>query len=94
MCAALYAVQFAMFRTTDDQDAGMHALLSRFPTPAWRLLTAFARPLFATVYLVPAQFGYPAMRAFTLVLCLATAWLTGAALTIWAAWLLEPSSRS
>ena len=31
VCAAGYAVQFAMFPSTDDQDAAIHAMFARFP---------------------------------------------------------------
>jgi hypothetical protein len=34
----------------------------------------WARPLFAVPYLLPARFGYFAMRLFTVLICIATAW--------------------
>ncbi len=65
-----------MFPSSDDQDAAIHALYARFPDDPVRVLGIFARPLFATVYVIPGLIGYPAMRVFTLLVCLAMAWLT------------------
>jgi hypothetical protein len=75
-CVGFYVVQFAMFPTTDDQDAGIHTLLSSPPVHASALLTVFARPVFATLYVIPGMSGYMAMRVLTLIVCAATAWMT------------------
>lgn len=70
-----YAGVLALFPATGDQDAALHALFARFPDPV-RVLGIWARPLFAVPYLLPARFGYVAMRLFTVLICIATAWAT------------------
>jgi hypothetical protein len=75
-CLTLYLLAVALYRTTGDQDAAIHAIYARFPVEPSRYLSAWARPLFAVPYLVPALVGYEAMRLTTVALCGATAWLT------------------
>jgi hypothetical protein len=96
LCAAGYAIQFAMFPGTDDQDAAIHALFARFPN-SYRLLSVFARPLFAIIYVVPARLGYSAMRLLTLLICMAMAWLayrTACRLGLSFSWLVIPLSMT
>lgn len=75
-CVALYALAVALFPSTGDQDAAIHAIYARFPTDPSRYLSAYARPAFAVPYLLPALAGYAAMRATTVAVCAAAAWLT------------------
>ena len=60
---------------TADQDAAMHALYAIFPDNPARIFSVWSRPAFAVPYLLPAQFGYFAMRVTTVILCAMTAWL-------------------
>ncbi len=57
-----------------QQDAGHHFLFARW---AWThpelLVGVWSRPLFTFLYSVPAFFGYPVAKLFTVVICLATA---------------------
>ena len=72
----LYLLVLALFPGTGDEDAAIHAIFARFPTPE-RVLTIWSRPLFAALYLIPAWLGgYLAMRITTVAICAATAWLT------------------
>ena len=71
-----YAFLLAFFRGGGDQDAAIHAIFALFPTPD-RVLSIWARPLFAAPYIIPAQLGgYLAMRITTIVICAVAAWLT------------------
>jgi hypothetical protein len=70
-----YAAVLSLFPATGDQDAALHALFARFPEPI-RVLGVWARPLFAAPYVLPARFGYLAMRIFTVLVCAAVAWVT------------------
>lgn len=62
-----------LYRDADQQDAGYHFLFARWAwQEPWYLIGVWTRPLFTLVYSLPAQFGYPAAKLFTLALCLAT----------------------
>lgn len=76
LCVALYVLAVAVFPSTGDQDAAIHAIYARFPNHPARYLSAYARPAFAVPYLLPALIGYGAMRATTVAVCAAVAWLT------------------
>lgn len=71
-----YFLLLAFNRGGSDQDAAIHAIFALFPS-ADRILTIWARPLFAAPYVIPAQLGgYLAMRITTMVICAAAAWIT------------------
>jgi hypothetical protein len=77
-----YTVLLVGLPATGDQDAAIHAIYSRWPLNPNplpfpdRVLTVWARPIFALVYALPGQLGFTAMRVFTLALCAVTGWLT------------------
>ena len=73
---ALYVLALALFPTTGDQDAAIHAIYARFPTDPSRYLSVWARPLFAVPYLLPGLVGYMALRVTTVLVCAGAAWLT------------------
>jgi hypothetical protein len=73
---ALYGLALALVPGIGDEDAALHAMYTRFPTDPSRLLSVWSRPAFAILYLLPAQFGYFAMRVFTVGVCALAAWLT------------------
>jgi hypothetical protein len=75
-CAALLVWQIVAYRGSDDQDAAIHALYARFPSDPGRIVSPFARPLFAVLYIGPGLLGYTEMRIFTILICLLTAWVT------------------
>jgi hypothetical protein len=60
-----------------QQDGGNHFLFARW---AWihpeLLVGVWSRPAFTLLYSLPAQFGYPAAKLFTVGLCAVTAWQT------------------
>jgi hypothetical protein len=66
-----------LYRDGDQQDAGYHYLFARWSwaEPGY-LLGVWARPLVTLLYSLPAQFGYPAAKLFTLALSLLIAWQT------------------
>jgi hypothetical protein len=77
---ALSLVPFALvlwlMPATGDQDAAIHAVYARHPTNPARVLSVWSRPLFAVPYMLPARWGYGAMRVTTAIICAAAAWLT------------------
>lgn len=76
--AALVGIALALvFPDAHQQDAGNHFLFARFASsdPS-RFVGVWNRPLFTTLYFVPAQFGYLAAKSFTLLIALLTAWHT------------------
>lgn len=78
LCAALAGIALALvFPDGHQQDAGNHFLFARFATsePS-RFVGVWNRPLFTTLYFLPAQFGYLAAKLFTLLISLLTAWHT------------------
>jgi hypothetical protein len=60
-----------------QQDGGYHFLFARW---AWvhpeLLVGVWSRPAFTLLYSLPAQFGYPAAKLFTVAICAACAWHT------------------
>jgi hypothetical protein len=76
--AALIGIALALiFPDGHQQDAGNHFLFARFATAdPQRFISVWNRPLFTTIYALPAQFGYLAAKLFTLVIALATSWQT------------------
>ncbi len=71
-----YLLLLTLFRGGGDQDAAIHAVFALFPSPD-RILSLWARPLFAAPYVIPAQIGgYLAMRLTTTAICALAAWLT------------------
>lgn len=78
LCAALAGIALALvFPDGHQQDAGNHFLFARFATsePS-RFVGVWNRPLFTTLYFLPAQFSYLAAKLFTLLIALLTAWHT------------------
>ncbi len=76
VCLGFYVYQLAAFPTADDPDAAIHAIISAPPVRPAALLGAFARPLFATLYVLPGHWGYPGLRVLTVIVCGAAGWLT------------------
>ena len=75
---ALLGIAFVLlYNDADQQDSGYHFMFARW---GWKhpslFVSVWARPLFTFVYAVPAQFGYPGAKLFTVIVCLATAWQT------------------
>ena len=71
-----YLLLLGYFRGGGDQDAAIHAIFALFPSPD-RILSIWARPLFAAPYVIPARIGgYLAMRIATIGICALAAWLT------------------
>src|SRR5262245_15116760 len=66
-----------LYSDSEQQDSGYHFMFARW---GWKhpnlFVSVWARPLFTIVYAIPAQFGYPGAKLFTLIVCLATAWQT------------------
>ncbi len=66
-----------LYSDAEQQDSGYHFLFARW---AWQhpryLIGVWERPLFTLLYSLPAQFGYPATKFFTVLVSLATAWQT------------------
>lgn len=92
-CGLLLVGQLIVYRGSDDQDAAIHAIYARSPTSAGRIVSSFARPLFAVLYIGPGLLGYTAMRIFTACVCLLTAWLVyrvARALGLAHAWIAIP----
>ncbi len=60
-----------------QQDGGYHFLFARW---AWvhpeLLVGVWSRPAFTLLYSLPAQFGYPVAKLFTVLICAAGAWQT------------------
>jgi hypothetical protein len=74
ICGVAGVVLAFLYPDSYQQDGGHHYLFARF---AWThpelFVGVWSRPLFTFLYSVPAQFGYPAAKLFTLALCLLTA---------------------
>jgi hypothetical protein len=66
-----------LFRDGCQQDGGLHYLFAKW---AWQhpglFVGVWSRPLYTTVYAVPALLGYQAARGLTVLICLAIAWQT------------------
>jgi hypothetical protein len=60
-----------------QQDAGIHYTFSRWAMQHPKtLVSVWGRPLFTSLYYLPAQFGYQSAKFFALFISLATAWQT------------------
>lgn len=70
-------LQIGLYADADQLDSGYHYLFARW---SWHhaeyLLSVWARPLFTLLYSAPAQLGYTAARAFTLLISLLTGYQT------------------
>jgi hypothetical protein len=75
--AALGVALVVLFPDSYQQDGGYHYLFARwaFAHPQY-LVDVWGRPLFTTLYALPARVGCPAAKLLTVAVCLATAWNT------------------
>lgn len=73
--ALLGAALVVLYPDSYQQDGGFHFLYARwaFENP-YNVVDVWGRPLFTTLYALPAQLGYPLAKLLTVVVCLATAW--------------------
>ncbi len=71
------ALLIGLYPDADQQDSAYHYLFARWAGrhPAY-FVSVWARPLFTTLYWLPAQAGYDAARLFTLGIALAAGWQT------------------
>ncbi|HET6438912.1 MAG TPA: hypothetical protein VFG59_12670, partial [Anaeromyxobacter sp.] len=83
---ALWVLPFALlgmalvhfYPDSYQQDGGYHYFYARWAFEHPRnLVGVWARPLFTTLYALPARLGYPVAKLMTVVVSLATAWQTG-----------------
>jgi hypothetical protein len=66
-----------LFDDSCQTDGGQHYLFARWAWVHHELFVGvWSRPLFTTVYALPALFGYRAARLFTVLLCLLMSWQT------------------
>src|SRR5262245_12450001 len=76
-CALFGIALVLLYSDADQQDSGYHFLFARW---GWKhpnlFVSVWARPIFTLIYALPAQFGYPWAKLFTVAICLATAWQT------------------
>ncbi|MEP7273006.1 MAG: hypothetical protein ABI882_16015 [Acidobacteriota bacterium] len=74
-CLTLGVALVFLFPDSCQQDGGYHFLFARW---AWKhpelFVGVWARPLFTTLYALPALGGYPAAKLLTVAISLATAW--------------------
>ncbi len=75
LCGGAGLALLLLFADGCQQDGGLHYLFARW---AWRhpglFVGVWSRPLYTTVYALPALGGYTAARALTVVICLLIAW--------------------
>lgn len=66
-----------LYPDAEQQDAAYHFLFARWAGqhPHY-FVSVWARPLFTLAYFLPAQFGYPAAKLFTVIISLVAAWQT------------------
>jgi hypothetical protein len=77
LCAAAGVALAGLYPDSYQQDGGYHYLYARWVWVHRELLVGvWSRPLFTLVYSLPASFGYPAAKLFSLALCLVTAYQT------------------
>ncbi|MDX2032086.1 MAG: hypothetical protein SF339_15535 [Blastocatellia bacterium] len=75
--AMLGGLLVILYPDADQQDSAYHYLFARWAGrhPAY-FVSVWARPLFTTLYFLPAQLGHAATKLFTLAICLAAGWQT------------------
>ncbi|MFM8392572.1 MAG: hypothetical protein ACKOB4_01455 [Acidobacteriota bacterium] len=77
LCAGAGLALLLLFADGCQQDGGLHYLFARW---AWHhpglFVGVWSRPLYTTVYAVPALAGYTATRALTVIICLLISWQT------------------
>ncbi len=77
VCGLAGTLLLWLFVDSCQQDGGLHYLFARW---AWKhpeiLVGVWARPLYTTLYAIPALAGYQATRGFTVLICLVIAWQT------------------
>lgn len=74
---ALGAALVFLYPDSYQQDGGYHFLFARWAGSHPELFVdVWSRPAFTLVYWLPAQFGYPAAKLFTVLICAACAWQT------------------
>jgi hypothetical protein len=77
LCAAAGVAHLLLIADSCQQDGGLHYLFARW---AWHhpglFVGVWSRPLYTTVYALPALGGYTVARALTVLICLLIAWQT------------------
>lgn len=77
LAAVAGVAMLLLFEDSCQQDGGLHYLFARW---AWRhpglFVGVWSRPLYTTIYALPALIGYQAARGLTVLVCLAIAWQT------------------
>ena len=77
VCGLAGSLLLWLFLDSCQQDGGLHYLFARW---AWKhpeiLVGVWARPLYTTLYAIPALAGYQATRGFSVLICLIIAWQT------------------
>ncbi|MFZ4628912.1 MAG: hypothetical protein ACOYNR_11340 [Blastocatellia bacterium] len=77
VCGLAGALLLWLFVDSCQQDGGLHYLFAKW---AWThpeiLVGVWARPLYTTLYAIPALAGYQATRGFSVLICLVIAWQT------------------
>lgn len=75
VCACAGVALLLLFDDGCQQDGGLHFLFAKW---AWKhpglFVGVWSRPLYTTLYAVPALAGYRVARAVTVVICLAVSW--------------------
>lgn len=75
--ALLGAALVRLYPDSYQQDGGFHYLFARWALEHPRLLVdVWGRPLFTTLYALPARLGYPVAKLLTVAVALAAAWNT------------------
>jgi len=76
-CAVAGIALALLYPDSYQQDGGYHFLFARV---GWEhpeiFIGVWSRPLFSLIYSLPAAFGYPAAKLFTVLICLVTAYQT------------------
>ncbi len=77
VCGLAGTLLLWLFVDSCQQDGGLHYLFAKW---AWThpeiLVGVWARPLYTTLYAIPALAGYQATRGFSVLICLVIAWQT------------------
>ena len=77
LCAIGGVAMALLYDDSCQQDGGLHFLFAKW---AWAhhglFVGVWSRPLFTTIYAIPALIGYRAARIFTVIVCLNIAWQT------------------
>ena len=77
VCAAAGMAMLFLFDDSCQQDGGQHYLFARWAWVHHELFVGvWSRPLYTSVYALPALIGYRAARTLTVLICLAVSYQT------------------